>query len=357
MGRYYFREMMLKENNQLQQVAHTLAHALLTAGTSAEVADISLSFLIEQTSANGGAFGLSSTGRAEDYLWRVHGVPERFLAEYAQHSDADFIRASTAERPNTVLRDTEMVTRRSFLDNYFVQSSADFRFPIKRVMGVVIADLGFGEGGLALYRTQERPFSDCEGHRLAVTLHVLGTKLRSTAALAQLRREATAAKMATEKARHGLILVDPYGRIRHINSHAHILMAQLYPSHARGSDASLPSELMPYVLSPGGGTWTKENGTRTVQFFSVKLTDIEQPGWSCIVLRDPYSIPQEWLTKLAPHELKTVERALRGWTNRLIAEDLNATEKAIKKRMERVFDKLGVSSRATMIAKARCATT
>ncbi len=349
-----------KRTTQLQQVAHALAHALLTAETPAGVADISLSFLIEQTSSDGGAFGLSSTGRAEDYLWLVDGVPKRFLAKYAQHSDADFIRQSTAERPNTVLRDTEMVTRRSFLENYFVQSSADYHFPIKRVMGVVVADIGFGEGGVALYRTEERPFSEHERDRLAVILHVLAAKMRSTAALAQLRIEVTAAKMANDVAGRGLILVDPYGRIQYLNGLARKLMALLYPSLARGSDACLPNDLVQRLVSPLGGTWTlqraTERGMCTVQFSSVELTDIEQPGWWCIILREPSCVPPEWLAKLERHETDAVERALRGWSNRLIAEDLEISVDAVKKRLERAYNKLGLPNRATMIAVARCAT-
>lgn len=346
---------------QLLQLEHSLAYALLAAETPADVMRIALPFLIEQTCSDGGAFGLSSTGQAVDYRWHVDGLPEGFLAEYAQHSDADFIRQHTARQPNLVLRDTEMVSRRSFLDNHFVQSSADHRFPIRRVMGVIVPKIGFGEGGVALYRTRCRPYSAQERDRLAATLHVLAAKVRSTALFAQLRVEAEAARRVHEALGRGVVLVDPRGRIQYLNSRARALMVVAYPDIESSGDARLPEDLANQLRYSRDASWVVEraslDGLRTVQLSCAELTGLSQSGWWYITLNDSGCAPPAWTSVLKEHEQRVVERALRGWSNRTIADDLEITEGAVKKRLERSYDKLGVPNRATMIAAARRGTT
>jgi DNA-binding NarL/FixJ family response regulator len=55
---------------------------------------------------------------------------------------------------------------------------------------------------------------------------------------------------------------------------------------------------------------------------------------------------------LTQREVQVAECVLRGWDNQLIKEHLKCSLGTVKKHLQRVFDKLGVDSRAALIHKA-----
>jgi DNA-binding CsgD family transcriptional regulator len=64
------------------------------------------------------------------------------------------------------------------------------------------------------------------------------------------------------------------------------------------------------------------------------------------------SVPVAWYGLLTKREREVTAKVLQGWNNRLIADDLRCAEDTVKKHVYRTFNKLGLSSRMQLVARA-----
>jgi DNA-binding NarL/FixJ family response regulator len=62
--------------------------------------------------------------------------------------------------------------------------------------------------------------------------------------------------------------------------------------------------------------------------------------------------PHGWRALLTPRELEVTAAILRGWPNALIADDLRCATTTVKRHVTAILDKLGLPSRAALIASA-----
>lgn len=60
------------------------------------------------------------------------------------------------------------------------------------------------------------------------------------------------------------------------------------------------------------------------------------------------TVPREWSEVLTVREREVVAHLLHGWDNMTIAEQLGASVNTVKAHVRRIFDKLGVDSRAAL---------
>ena len=63
-------------------------------------------------------------------------------------------------------------------------------------------------------------------------------------------------------------------------------------------------------------------------------------------------LPPAWRSLLTPRERDVGAAVLRGWDNRIIASELGCAVATVKRHLQNIFDKLGVSSRALFMARA-----
>jgi len=66
----------------------------------------------------------------------------------------------------------------------------------------------------------------------------------------------------------------------------------------------------------------------------------------------PAELPPAWMTRLTPAQRNVTAGVLRGWDNRLIGDDLGVTTGTVKKHLQFIYDRLGVGSRAALMALA-----
>jgi DNA-binding NarL/FixJ family response regulator len=102
------------------------------------------------------------------------------------------------------------------------------------------------------------------------------------------------------------------------------------------------------------GEWVRARASTSlrVSFVSVRGCGA---AWAFVLHEVPTAaeLPASWLQKgLTPREVEVVARTLRGWDNRLIAEDLDCTLATVKKHLQRIFQKLGMHSRAALLHAA-----
>jgi DNA-binding CsgD family transcriptional regulator len=76
------------------------------------------------------------------------------------------------------------------------------------------------------------------------------------------------------------------------------------------------------------------------------ILDVEVDGVRCLLLRVP-----EAQAPLSPRELEIARMVARGYPNKTIASVLEISSWTVASHLRRVFSKLGVSSRAAMVAR------
>jgi DNA-binding CsgD family transcriptional regulator len=75
------------------------------------------------------------------------------------------------------------------------------------------------------------------------------------------------------------------------------------------------------------------------------LLDVEVDGVRCLLLRVPKAP-----ALLSPRELEVARMVAKGYPNKTIASILDISSWTVASHLRRVFSKLGVSSRAAMVA-------
>lgn len=79
--------------------------------------------------------------------------------------------------------------------------------------------------------------------------------------------------------------------------------------------------------------------------FEPVILDVEVDGIRCLLLRVP-----ETSAQLSPRELEIARMVAKGYPNKTIAAILDISSWTVASHLRRVFSKLGVSSRAAMVA-------
>jgi DNA-binding CsgD family transcriptional regulator len=77
------------------------------------------------------------------------------------------------------------------------------------------------------------------------------------------------------------------------------------------------------------------------------LLDMEVDGVRCVLVREP---PQAGAT-LSPRELEIARLVAAGHPNKIIAAELDISAWTVGTHLRRIFAKLGVGSRAAMVAR------
>jgi DNA-binding CsgD family transcriptional regulator len=334
------------------------------------VFDLAYPRLLRLVSAEYGALGLSATGRPSDYRWLVAGFSSAFFAEYAEMAPHDFVRHAVERRPNVVLVDSEMLPRAQVEANMLYLRARELGMPLEQGMAVMLHVDDHWQSGLALYRERRRAFSARERALLqrvtpAVAnavrnCHLFGVALRRGDVLAQcLDAEGAAIVITTaggvEVARNAAAtkLLDrwfaPFER--RAGGVPDALLALL----AREVASSTSVGAGPEARHGRPETWRRDGAGAALEARPVPLPAIAGPGLWALSLRElpgPVPCPAPWQTLLTQREREVASRVLRGWNNRLIAEDIGCAEGTVKKHLQSVFDKLGVQSRTALVASA-----
>jgi len=105
----------------------------------------------------------------------------------------------------------------------------------------------------------------------------------------------------------------------------------------------------------GPVTWSKRAPEVTLEVAILPLTG--HSGSARWMLRfeeraDSPRVPQSWRQRLTKREQEVAVGVLHGWDNRFIASELGCSEATVKKHLHSVFSKLGLESRASLIARA-----
>jgi DNA-binding CsgD family transcriptional regulator len=80
------------------------------------------------------------------------------------------------------------------------------------------------------------------------------------------------------------------------------------------------------------------------------LLDVEVDGRRCVLVRSPVGAAEDCAV-LSPREDEIARMVAKGYTNRTIAAVLDISSWTVSTHLRRIFGKLGVNSRAAMVAR------
>lgn len=307
--------------------------------------------------AEHGALCISKPESPMLYDWAVAEIPERFFKTYADIAPHDFVRAAVAQRPNEVLRETEMPVDRSRIERHpLYQHCLASDMPIEHVMAIMFAPEPGWHGGLTLYRTDLGSFSDRERQIVQFLSPFFANAVANCKKYSDVKRwssllDATLAINGIEV----LVLSDAMVEIgRSVGLER--LLIRCFGAGNRGRDC-LPEPLSRHLqglrrgrlpASPPPPWIARGSGAGLVVSFVPMVKDHRTDWW---VLFE--EAPAEWRERLTPVELDVAVRVAQGWDNELIASALGNSRATVKIHVHRIFNKLCVDNRTALAAQWR----
>jgi DNA-binding NarL/FixJ family response regulator len=348
----------LSPNPGGNQVALQLLEALGSSLDIRVVLQTAYPLLKRLVPADYGALGVSATGRPEDFQWSVAELPDTFFAAYPEMAAHDFVRGAVAERPNVVLRDEEMVSRRELTTNPMYRRAREVGAPLEQVMAVMLHIDDRWQSGLSLYRERRRPFSTDERALLQQVTPALANAVRNCHLFGAAASWKSALDTLIESQAASLLLVDLDGKeVARTQGVTRLLNQWFSPHERRGAylPAPLTSCFEAAVASGAQSTWCKQASALTLEVILVPLIGHTGPARWMVRFQErsaALALPPSWRSLLTPREQQVVSAVLQGWDNRLIATELGCAAATVKKHLQSIFDKLGLESRAALMARA-----
>ncbi|WP_437307054.1 helix-turn-helix transcriptional regulator [Sorangium sp. So ce388] len=316
--------------------------------------------LCQLVPADHGALCVSLPGHPTAYDWAVADLPPELFAGYADLAPHDFVRSAVIARPNVVLRDSEMLPRDAIERSVMYRRSRELGMRLEQAMAVLLAVEPDWHGGITLYRDRQRPFSDRERALMQHLAPSIAAATRACRRLGDSVRRGDALEAALRREGVEVLVVAPPASVLARSAGAEALLERWFAPVERSAGA-LPSPLAGALdaaaAAPGSGAeaapWMRRTRDGHLRVDFVPFVEQGRLLW-VVELREgtAAAAPAAWRGRLTDRQVEVAERVLRGWDNALIAEDLGCTPATIKKHLQRVYDALGVPSRAALMVRA-----
>jgi DNA-binding CsgD family transcriptional regulator len=311
--------------------------------------------------ADHAALCVSQPGSAPGYEWVVAQMPETFFARYSEMASEDFVLHSVAKHRNTVLRDSDMLSRTELKKSALYAQCKKLGVRLECVMAVLL-DVGLNwHGGLTLYRDSEKQPFTAEDR---IFLHCLTPALASTMRNCRLLGKVAGHGPLLEELFHQkdfevVVLSSPTVEVMRTPRATKLLAQWFHPLEC--DHAGLPVELLARLvpLNASGGvvafgqdSLVRERGGRSLVMMLVPLP--LQDGrqvWAWIFQEDSI-VPEKWRKRLTRQEVKVTEGVLQGWDNQTIAHELRCSVDTVKTHLKHIYAKLGIEGRSKLISSS-----
>lgn len=340
------------------KVILALAEALNSSLDIRAVLERAYPRLLELVPADYGALGISSSGRPEDYAWTVAELPPAFFAAYPEMAPHDFVRCAVAGRLNVVLRDEEMVPRAELEANMMYRRAREVGAPLEQVIAVMLHVDARWQSGLSIFRDRRRPFSVRERDALQRVTPMLANAVRNCHRFGE-----RAALCAALQAGRAMIQAAPPATEIDRTPEATAILDRWFAPHER-REGRLPDPLATFLTraaatapAPTAPWETRRDGA------SLRVSCAPLPGVApsyLLLLEErrpdeplpPAPLPPSFRDRLTKREQEMTLAVLAGADNQQIAADLGVALGTVKTHLFNVYNKLGVGSRAALLARA-----
>lgn len=306
-------------------------------------------------------------GQPVPYKWLVPGprVPLLEQSEYDKVVEDDFVRRTLVSRLDTVLRDSEMVSRQELERSQLYQRSRELDLRLEHVMAVLMNVRPGVFGGFTLYRDRRHPFSDQAVALLnSLTPHLANT-VRNCGQFWMASTGVQLLEQLHEQGRSAFIVVDPPALERLRSPRATALLEQWF-ARSDFHSSGLPEVLVDRLVALSRMTpdqrlqwnvWVRslDNVHRVVKFMELPEPMGPSP-WALIFHEIPHSIPlpEDMKRRLTARQVTIAQAMLRNWDNEQIARELGLSVETVKTHVRDMFSKkrLNCDSRADFLYQA-----
>ncbi|WP_163868749.1 LuxR C-terminal-related transcriptional regulator [Myxococcus eversor] len=319
--------------------------------------------LLEFTPADYMGLCLISLGTTVDFQWLVPGHRLALLDEYPKWVDHDFVRPPIFARPNEVLRDSDMLTRRELEHSALYQRSRELDLSLEHVMAVLLPANANLLGAFTLYRDRRLAFSEEDAARLtSLTRHLLNA-IRNCRDMQVATSGANLLEELYSRPDCAYLIAAPPTR-EVLRSPRAAAMLERWYSRSELHSSGIPSVLMERLTALThmdadarlqNNVWVSfhTDGYRVVRF--IELPEAEGPRqWALVLNEIPFSIPlpEAMKKELTRREIEVAMGLLGNWSNEQISSELGISVQTVKTHVRSIFEKLGVDSRADLLYQA-----
>jgi DNA-binding CsgD family transcriptional regulator len=298
------------------------------------------------------ALGVSVPGAPAELEWFLSDMPPAFFSAYAELAPHDFVLRAVQASPNRVLRDCDMLPRRELERNVMYGRSRDLGTPLEHVLSALLHGSGDWQSGISLFRSEARPFSEAERDTLQALLPALTNAVRNCRAFAAVTARADSLEWILTRQGSAALLLAPPAREIGRTSAAAVLLEKWFRPHELA--AGVPAEVLDLTRSLGEQV-LKRRAEGELWGSAFRLPSSTGRRWAVLLgeRQTQRELPEPWAQRLTARELEVAAQVVEGYDNQSIAELLGVRTSTLKKHLGNVFDKLGVDSRAQLIALAR----
>ncbi|WP_437621256.1 response regulator transcription factor [Sorangium sp. So ce1151] len=326
------------------------------------VIDTAFPMLLKLVPAEHGALCVSRKGEPGSYDWSMVDFPVDWFSAYEEMAGHDFVRQAVLRRPNTVLRDCEMITRKELTVNMMYRRALDVHMPLEHVMSVM---LDFGQSwhaGVTLYRGRQRPFSDEERALLQQLVPSLATAVQNCKLFSDASRTGPMLDaILQQKGIEAVMVGAGCAEVARTRGAAALISRWFAPVELNraGLPAAVLEQLSAAMRQRAQAPKVTASFTRLappgieLQITFVPLPEGASPATWAMVLQENPLVPAAWQEVLTPRQSEIASRIVLGWDNQLIADELGCTVATVKKHVLHIYDRLGVPSRSGLCRAAQ----
>jgi DNA-binding CsgD family transcriptional regulator/GAF domain-containing protein len=317
--------------------------------------DHAVPLLRELVSVDHIALAVSRPGTLYDYEWLNNTLPEKFLGNYPQFAEHDFVRAAVASRPNEVVRDHEMISRQKLHRHVVYTHSREAGANLEHVMAVMLLHEREWSSGLSLYRSSQQPFSDHEAEILQLLVPQIANAVRNSREHSERQREALL-EPVIEHAGLAVLWLDASLREVTRTPVASRLLERYFEPHER-RQGSVPEDILDplraYFADPSPEKLLPEH-TREQPLSTLRLKYLPLPDrgiWAVVMSTTGIDRQLEIALEqgLPPRLLAIAASLVRGLSNEQIAQLGNTKLSTVKQQVSEIYRRLGVRGRKGLI--------
>ncbi|NOK16168.1 response regulator transcription factor [Corallococcus carmarthensis] len=344
----------------LREEALLALHAPLTL---AEALEAFRPRFLQLAQADAMGLCLMEKTRSPGNEWLVPGQRLLILERYNEVIEHDMFRKPIFDRPNWVVRDSQLMSHEEFKGSLIHQLSIELGPPLEHIMAVrLILRPGF-DAALALYRHRPRPFSDQNADVVASVTEHLTQVIRKCGVTQGLATCANILEELYRRPNAAILVVEPPHREVLRSPNAAVLLERWFaPSdlHSSGIPIPLQEQLESLVRMPpdarlGKDSWVRSHGncSRVVRFIQLRAPEGPRK-WALLMNELPHSIPlpEQMKCELTSTEVVVAMGMLSKWNDQQIADEMGISRHTVKSHVKHIFAKLGVDDRLDLLYQA-----
>ncbi|QSQ19180.1 response regulator transcription factor [Pyxidicoccus parkwayensis] len=344
-----------------QQTLLELMGGLVESQSLAQFQEYTESLLAQLFQADHVAFCWMHPEVPTGFDWRA-STTGHFLRTYFRWFQNDFVFQWLSRHPNTAASDMEMLRGGRLEETETYRRSRESHLRLRHVLAVLLSsEHRRGSGAVALYTEGAKPFSAKRRLLLQELSPALSGAFQNFARFGALSEHNQLLEELLRQEGTLAIVLDAQGRDFFRTDAITSLLERWFPSRSDRDDWGIPKAWRERIdaFMKGGvlstsipRVWREQRGMSVLEACLTRLPRINgREQWE-LRLKEVHAVPEMWRQRLSGRQFEAAALVVQGLSDKEVANQLGITEDTAKDHVHQAYRKLGVSSRAGLIALA-----